>query len=211
MDGDLAPLPEILELAKLYNAMVMVDDAHATGIIGENGRGTSEHFGVEGQVDMVMGTLSKAVGALGGFLTGSPELIKILKGRALSYVFSSSLPPEQAYGIMAALKIIQEQPELRASLWKNVRHLKSGLEEMGFDTMNCETQLIPIHIGQEAKARKAARSLFEKGILAPAITWPAVQQGKARVRVTVMATHTAAQIDRALEAFLQMGKEIGVI
>jgi 7-keto-8-aminopelargonate synthetase-like enzyme len=211
MDGDLAPLPEILELAKIYNAMVMVDDAHATGIIGENGRGTPEHFGVEGQVDIVMGTLSKAVGALGGFLTGPPELIKILKVRALSYVFSSSLPPEQACGIMAALKIIQQQPELRASLWKNVRHLKGGLEEMGFDTMNCETQLIPIHIGEEAKARKAARLLFQKGILAPAITWPAVPQGKARIRVTTMATHTAAQIDRALEALREMGKEIGVI
>jgi len=211
MDGDLAPLPEILELAKIYNAMVMVDDAHATGIIGENGRGTPEHFGVEGQVDIVVGTLSKAVGALGGFLTGPAELVKILKGKAMSYVFSSSLPPEQACGIMAALKIIQEQPELRASLWKNVHHLKSGLEEMGFDTMNCETQLIPIYIGEEAKARKAARLLFQKGILAPAITWPAVQQGKARIRVTTMATHTAAQIDRALEALREMGKEIGVI
>lgn len=211
MDGDLAPLPEILELANLYNAMVMVDDAHATGIIGENGRGTPEHFGVEGKVDMVMGTLSKAVGALGGFLTGSPELIKVLKGRALSYVYSSSLPPEQACGIMAALKIIQEQPELRTALWRNVRHLKSGLEEMGFDTMHCQTQLIPIHIGEEAKAIKAARLLFEKGILAPAIIWPVVQQGKARIRVTAMATHTAAQIDRALEAFREMGKEIGVI
>jgi 8-amino-7-oxononanoate synthase len=211
MDGDLAPLPEILELAKIYNAMVMVDDAHATGIIGENGRGTAEHFGVEGKVDLVMGTLSKAVGAMGGFLTGSSELIKVLKGRASSYVYSSSLPPEQACGIMAALKIMQQQPELRASLWKNVHHLKGGLEEMGFDTMNCETQLIPIHMGEEAKAIKAARLLFEKGILAPAIIWPIVQQGKARIRVSAMATHTAAQIDRALEAFREMGKEIGVI
>ncbi len=211
MDGDLAPLPEILELAKIYNAMVMVDDAHATGIIGENGRGTSEHFGVEGKVDMVMGTLSKAIGALGGFLTGSRDLIKGLKGRASSYIYSSSLPPEQACGIMAALKIIQQQPELRASLWKNVHHLKSGLEEMGFDTMNCETQLIPIYVGEEAKARKAARLLFENGILAPAIVWPIVPQGKARIRVSAMATHTAAQIDHALEAFREMGKEIGVI
>jgi len=211
MDGDLAPLPEILELAKIYNAMVMVDDAHATGIMGENGRGTSEHFGVEGQVDMVMGTLSKAVGALGGFLTGSPELIRLLRIKGSSYIYSSSLPPEQACGIMAALKIIQKQPELRVSLWKNVHHLKSGLEEMGFDTMNCETQLIPIHIGKEEKAIKAARLLFKKGILAPAIFWPVVQHGKARIRVTVMATHTAAQIDRALEAFREMGKEIGVI
>jgi 7-keto-8-aminopelargonate synthetase-like enzyme len=158
-----------------------------------------------------MGTLSKAVGALGGFVTGPPELIKVLKGRASSYIYSSSLPPEQACGIMAALKIIQQQPELRASLWKNIRHLKGGLEEMGFDTMNCETHLIPIFIGEEARAKKAARLLFEKGILAPAIIWPIVQQGKARIRVTAMATHTAGQIDRALEAFHQMGKEMGVI
>jgi len=211
MDGDLTPLPEILELAQIYNAMVMVDDAHATGVIGENGRGTPEHFGVEGKVDMVMGTLSKAVGALGGYLTGSPELIKLLKARAQSYVYSSSLPPEQACGIMAALKIIQEKPELRVSLWKNVRHLKNGLDEMGFDTMNCETQVIPILIGEEEKCIKASRLLFEKGILAPAIIWPVVQQGKARIRVTVMATHTESQIDRALEAFREMGKEIGLI
>lgn len=211
MDGDLAPLPEILELARLYDAMVMVDDAHATGIIGENGRGTPEHFGVEGEVDMVMGTLSKAVGALGGYLTGSCDLIKLMKVKSLSYVYTSSLPPEQACGIMAALKIIQEQPELRAALWKNVHHLKSGLEEMGFDTMETETQLIPIHIGEEEKAIKASRLLFEKGVLAPSIIWPVVQRGKARIRVTVMATHTSAQIDRALEAMREMGKEIGVI
>ena len=211
MDGDLAPLPEILELAQIYNAMVMVDDAHATGVIGENGRGTPEHFGVEGKVDMVMGTLSKAVGALGGFLTGSPELIKVLRVKGSSYVYSSSLPPEQACGIMAALKLIQEMPELRASLWKNVRHLKTGLEEMGFDTMDCETQLIPVLIGDEQKCIKAARLLFKKGILAPSIIWPVVQHGKARIRVTAMATHTESQIDQALEAFREMGKEIGLI
>jgi 8-amino-7-oxononanoate synthase len=211
MDGDLAPLPEILELAQIYNAMVMVDDAHATGVIGKNGRGTPEHFGVEGKVDIVMGTLSKAVGALGGYLTASSELIKVLRGRAQSYVYSSSLPPEQACGIMAALKIIQEKPELRESLWKNVHHLRNGLKEMGFDTMESETQLIPILIGDEKKCITASRFLFEKGIIVPSIIWPVVQPGKARIRTSVMATHTESQIDRALEAFREMGKKIGLI
>ena len=211
MDGDLAPLPEILELARLYGAMVMVDDAHATGVLGENGRGTPEHFGVEGQVDMVMGTLSKAVGGLGGYVTAPSDVIMALRGRASSYVYSSSLPPEQACGIMAALRIIQECPELRASLWRNVRHLKGGLDGLGFDTMDSETQLIPILIGDEHKAVKAADSLFEKGILAPAIIWPVVQRGKARIRVAPMATHTESQIDRALDAFREMGKELALI
>jgi 8-amino-7-oxononanoate synthase len=211
MDGDLAPLPEILELAQIYGAMVMVDDAHATGVIGENGRGTPEHFGVEGKVDMVMGTLSKAVGAMGGYLTAPSDVIKALRARAQSYVYSSSLPPEQACGIIAALKIIQESPELRASLWRNVRQLKGGLDEMGFDTMDCETQLIPVLIGDEQKAVKAARSLFKKEILAPAILWPVVQRGKGRIRVTAMATHTESQIDRALDAFREMGKELAII
>lgn len=211
MDGDLAPLPEIVELAQIHGAMVMVDDAHATGIMGENGRGTPEHFGVEGKVHMVMGTLSKAVGAMGGYLTAPSDVIKILRGRAQSYVYSSSLPPEQACGIMAALKIIQESPELRVSLWRNARHLKGGLDEMGFDTMDCETHLIPVLIGDEQEAVQAARSLFKKEILAPAIIWPVVQQGRARIRVTAMATHTQAQIDRALDAFREMGRELALI
>jgi 8-amino-7-oxononanoate synthase len=211
MDGDLAPLPQILELAKIYNAMVMVDDAHATGVIGENGRGTPEHFGVEGKVDIVMGTLSKAIGALGGYITAPPEVIKFLKARAESFIYSSSLPPEQAYGIMAALKIIQERPEIRESLWKNVRHLKDGLHEMGFDTMNSETHIIPVLIGDEKKCIRAARLLFDKGIIAPSIIWPVVTKGKARIRVSVMASHTESQIDQALEAFREIGKEIGVI
>jgi len=211
MDGDFAPLPDILELAHIYDAMVMVDDAHATGIIGENGRGTLEHFGVEGKADIVMGTFSKAVGAMGGYVTAPSVVIKALKGRAQTYIYSSSLPPEQACAIIAALKIIQERPELRESLWKNVRHLKGGLDEMGFDTMECEAQLIPVLIGDEQKTVMAARSLFQKGILASAIILPIVQKGKARIKVTPMATHTESQIDRALEAFREMGKELALI
>ena len=211
MDGDLAPLPEIIFLAKIYNAMVMIDDAHATGVIGENGRGTPEYFGLEGKVDLVMGTLSKAIGALGGYLTAPSEVIQILRTLAHSFMFSSSLPPEQACGIMAALRIIRDKPELRADLWKNVHHLKTGLQKMGFDTSKSETQIIPISIGAEEKSIQMARLLFEKGILAPAIRWPAVPQGKSRIRCTVMATHTQSQIDRALETFKEVGKKIGII
>ena len=211
MDGDLAPLPEIIYLAKIYNAMVMIDDAHATGVIGENGRGTPEYFGLEGKVDLVMGTLSKAIGALGGYLTAPSEVIQVLRTLAHSFMFSSSLPPEQACGIMAALRIIQDKPELRADLWKNVHHLKTGLQNMGFDTSKSETQIIPIFIGAEEKSIQMARLLFEKGILTPAIRWPAVPLGKSRIRCTVMATHTQSQIDRALETFKEVGKKIGII
>lgn len=211
MDGDLAPLPQILELARTYNAMVMVDDAHATGVLGENGRGTPEYFGVEGKVDIVMGTLSKAVGALGGYITAPPEVIKFLKARAESFIYSSSLPPEQACGIMAALKIIREEPEIRESLWNNVRHLKDGLHDMGFDTMNSETHIIPVLMGDERKCITAARLLFDKGIIAPSIIWPVVTKGKARIRVSVMTSHTEAEIERALEAFREVGKQVGVI
>jgi 8-amino-7-oxononanoate synthase len=211
MDGDFARLPEIVSLAQAYNATVMVDDAHATGVIGENGRGTAEHFGIEEKVDLVMGTLSKAVGALGGYLTGPSEVIEILRVRAKSYIFSSSLPPEQACGIMASLKIMQSKPELRDSLWRNVHHLRAGLQEMGFDVSNSETHIIPIFIGDEGKSIQMSRLLFERGILAPAIKYPAVSVGKSRIRCTVMATHTQLQIDQALSAFGEAGEKAGVI
>ena len=211
MDGDLAPLPEIVSLARAYNAMVMIDDAHATGVLGENGRGTPEYFGVEGEIDLVMGTLSKAVGALGGYLTGPSEVIDVLRMRAHSYVFSSSLPPEQACGIMAALKIIQNEPERRVNLWKNVHYLRTGLLDMGFNLLNSETQIIPVLIGEEAKGMRMSRCLFEKGIIAPLIGWPAVPSGMGRIRCTVMATHTRSQIDQALAAFQEVGEEFGVI
>jgi 8-amino-7-oxononanoate synthase len=211
MDGDLAPLPKILELAKQYDAMVMVDDAHATGVIGENGRGTPEYFGVEGKVDWVMGTLSKAIGAIGGYVTGSFELLKILRGRAHSYVFSSGVPPEQAYGIMAALKIIKEHPELRKKLWENVNHLREGLTKAGFNTMNSETQIIPVLIGDEKKCIEISRLLFEKGIMTPCIRWPAVPQGRSRIRCDAMATHTKSQIEYVIKTFYEVGKKLNII
>jgi glycine C-acetyltransferase len=211
MDGDMANLPDIVRLAQTYNAMVMVDDAHATGVIGENGRGTAEYFGLEGEIDIMMGTLSKAIGALGGFVTASSEIIEFLKTVSHSYIFSSSLPPEQACGIMTAINIIQTQPELRAKLWRNVAHLKSGLQELGFDTLNSETHIIPILIGEEKKTVEMSRLLFDRGILAPGIGWPAVKMGKSRIRCSVMAIHTPKQIEQALIAFEEAGRIVGII
>ncbi len=211
MDGDMAPLPDLIDLANIYDAVLMVDDAHATGVIGENGRGTPEFFGVEGKVDLVMGTFSKAFGALGGYLAGSSEVIQILKMKANPYIFTSSLPPEQVLGIMAALRIIQTQPELRAKFWNNVHHLKMGLKEIGFNILNTETQIIPILIGPEEKAIKMENMLFERGILAPAIGWPAVPVGRSRIRCMPMATHTDEQIDFALNAFEDVGKKLKIL
>ncbi|MGQ9609919.1 MAG: aminotransferase class I/II-fold pyridoxal phosphate-dependent enzyme [bacterium] len=211
MDGDMAPLPDLIDLSNIYDAVLMIDDAHATGVIGENGRGTPEFFGVEGKVDLIMGTLSKAFGALGGYLAGESEVIQVIKMKANPYIFTSSLPPEQVLGIMAALKIIQTQPELRARLWNNVHHLKSGLKEIGFNLLNTETQIIPILIGSEEKAIEMEEMLFERGILAPAIGWPAVPVGKSRIRCMPMATHTDEQIDFALNVFEDIGKELKLL
>ena len=211
MDGDIAPLPEILRLANAYGAMVMVDDAHGTGVLGPTGKGTSEYFGLQGQVDIEMGTLSKAVGAIGGFVAGSDNLIKYIKARASSFIYTSSIPPEQACGILAALKIMQENAFLREALWKNVHRLKEGLRNMGFNLINSETQIIPILIGSEQKCVEASRYLFEKGILAPAIKYPVVKKNESRIRLTTIATHTDAHIDQALEVFYAMGKNFAII
>ena len=211
MDGDMAPLDKIVELAKKYNAMTMVDDAHATGVIGENGRGTPEHFGVEDEIDIVMGTLSKATGGLGGFITGPREVIEMLKVRSHSYVFTSTIPPEQAAAMQTALKIIEDQPELRINLHKNVEHLRSGLKKMGYNILNSETQIIPIFIGDNKKSIKLSRQLYKNGILASAIRYPAVSPDQSRIRLSVMATHTEAQIEKGLNILEKCGKEVGII
>lgn len=211
MDGDIAPLPEIIKLARAYEAMVMVDDAHGTGVLGPTGKGTSEHFGLQGQVDVEMGTLSKAVGAIGGFVAGSAHLVKYIKARASSFIYTSAIPPEQACGILAALKIMRDNTALREALWKNVNRLKGGLQGMGFNLISSETQIIPVLIGSEQKCVQASRYLFDKGILAPAIKYPVVKKDESRIRLTTIATHTDAQIDHALEVFFAMGKELAII
>ena len=211
MDGDIAPLPQIVSLAQKYKAMVMVDDAHATGVLGKNGGGTIDHFNLEGKVDIVMGTFSKSFGGVGGFVVGSNDLVRFLRIRAREYIFTSALPPATVGGILAALKEIKSHPELRQNLFRNVNQLKSGLKALGFDTLESETQIIPIFIGPEEKAIEMSDLLFENGIFVPCVRWPAVPQGKSRLRTTVMAIHTEEQINRALEAFKKVGKQLGII
>jgi 8-amino-7-oxononanoate synthase len=211
MDGDMAPLDKIVALARQYNAMIMVDDAHATGVIGENGRGTPEHFDVEDEIDIVMGTLSKATGGLGGYITGPTELIDMLKVRANTYVFTSTIPPEQAAGLIEAFKILKSTPELRKKLWRNVKHLRSGLVELGFNILNSDTQIIPVFIGDNEKSIQFSRELYSKGILASAIRYPAVASDQSRIRLSVMATHKRSQLNRALNVLEDVGRKVGII
>jgi 8-amino-7-oxononanoate synthase len=211
MDGDIPPLPQIVDLAEKYKAMVMVDDAHASGILGENGGGTLEHFHLKGKADIIMGTFSKAFGGVGGFVAGSHELIKFLKIRARQYIFSSALPPGTAAGIIAAIREVRNHPELREKLWKNVNQLKSGFKSMGFNTLESETQIIPIFIGKEKTAMQASEELFNDGIFVPCVRWPAVPEGQARLRCTVMATHSEDQINKVLDIFQKVGKALKIV
>ena len=201
MDGDIAPLPEIVRLAREYNALVMVDEAHAAGVLGEDGAGTIEHFHLEGKIEIVMGTFSKALGGLGGYVAGNKELIKFLRVAVRPYIFTTAMPPGTAAGIIAAIEEIQNNPALRSNLWKNAERLRDGLKGVGLSTLGSETQIIPVLIGKEKKAIEAARLLFERGFFAPCIRWPAVPKSEARIRCTVMATHTEEQIDALLSAF----------
>ncbi|MEW6609268.1 MAG: 8-amino-7-oxononanoate synthase [bacterium] len=203
MDGDIAPLPEILGLAQKYKALVMVDDAHGTGVMGKEGRGTIEYFGLEGKIDISMGTLSKALGSLGGFIAGSTALIEYLKNKARSFIYSTALPPAQVASALAALEIIQTEPHHRQKLWENIQYLKQGLQNLRLDTMNSESPIIPVFIGDSNKTMEVANFLYEYGIFAPGIRPPTVPKGKSRIRLSVMATHTKSHLDKVLCAFLR--------
>lgn len=211
MDGDIAPLPEIVRLARDYNAMVMVDDAHATGVLGKNGSGSAEHFNLDKEIDIKMGTLSKAVGSSGGYVAGSEELIRYLRIGARAYMFATAMSPISAGASLAAIREIQQNHQLRQRLWENATHLREGFKKIGFDTLTSETPIIPILIGDEEKAIKFAQTLFERGFLAPCVRWPAVEKGKARIRCTVMSPHTPKQIDAFLNQCQKIGRELGVI
>lgn len=198
MDGDMAPLPKVVELAKNYDAMVMVDEAHATGIIGENGRGVAEYFGVASEIDVVMGTLSKAVGSLGGFVVGSQELINYLQNKAHSFIYTTALPPAVCAASIAALSIIEDEPELRQKFWERVDTVKKGLGKIGLNLMDTSSHIIPVFIGDAKTAMEMSRYLYENGILVPGIRVPTVPKDKARLRITLMATHTNRDINKLL-------------
>lgn len=211
MDGDIAPLAELVEVAGRYGAIMMVDDAHASGVLGRNGRGTVDHFGLHGRVHIQVGTLSKAVGVLGGYVCGSRDLIEYLYHRARPFLFSTSHPPAVTAACIAAFDLLEREPERMEQLWKNTEYFKRELTAAGFDTGRSETPITPVMVGETRKAHEFSRALFEAGVLATGIGYPTVPQGKARVRTIVTATHTREHLDRALEAFVRAGKQTGVL
>src|SRR5579883_1944651 len=211
MDGDVGPLPGLCDLAEKYGAIMMVDDAHASGVLGRNGRGTIDHFNVHGRVDVQVGTLSKAIGALGGYVCGSRDLIDFLYHRARPFLFSTSHPPSVAATCIAAFEVLEKEPERIDRLWENTRFFKKELGNLGFDTGVSETPITPVIVGETKLAHDLSRMLFEEGVLATGIGFPTVPKGKARVRTIVTATHTREELDRALDAFRRVGKKLGLI
>lgn len=211
MEGDIAKLPEIISLAERYGARVMVDDAHGIGVLGKNGRGTAEHFGLENKVDIIMGTYSKSLASIGGFIAASEEVIHYIKHISRPLIFSASPPPASMAAVSRAIDIIEAEPERRARLWENTRKMKEGFKSLGFDTGSSETPIIPVIVGEDQKAFLIGRKLHEEGVFANVAVSPAVPNGKALIRTSFMATHTDEHLNKVLETFKKVGKAIGVI
>jgi glycine C-acetyltransferase len=211
MDGDLGPLPALCDLAEEFGCIMMVDDAHASGVFGEHGRGTIDHFKVHGRVDVQVGTLSKAIGALGGYVAGSRALIEFLYHRARPFLFSTSHPPAVAAACLAAIDVLLEEPQIIDRLWENTRFFKAGLQQLGFNTGLSESPITPVIVGDGALAMRLSDRLFESGVFAQGIAFPTVARDKARVRTIVTATHTRQQLQFALDAFAQAGRSLGIL
>jgi len=211
MDGDIAPLPKIAALARAHGAIMMIDDAHSSGVLGRAGRGTVDHFDVHGQVDVQVGTLSKAIGVLGGYVCGSKSLIDYLYHRARPFLFSTSHPPAVAAACLTAFDVLEEEPERIERLWANTKRFKAGLKRLGFDTGTSETPITPIMVGEADLAMRFSDRLFERGVFAQGIGFPTVAKGKARLRTIVTATHTDEDLDRALSILGDVGRELGVL
>jgi glycine C-acetyltransferase len=211
MDGDLGPLPALCGLAEEFGCIMMVDDAHASGVFGENGRGTIDHFKVDGRVDVQVGTLSKAIGALGGYVAGSRALIEFLYHRARPFLFSTSHPPAVAAACLAAIDVLLEEPQIIDRLWENTRFFKAGLQQLGFNTGMSESPITPVIVGDGALAMRLSDRLFEAGVFAQGIAFPTVARDKARVRTIVTATHSRQQLQFALDAFAQAGRALGIL
>jgi glycine C-acetyltransferase len=211
MDGDLGPLPALCDLAEATGCIMMVDDAHASGVFGKNGRGTIDHFGVHGRVDIQVGTLSKAIGALGGYVAGSSDLIEFLYHRARPFLFSTSHPPAVVAACIAAVDVLLEEPQIIDQLWENTRFFKKGLQDLGFDTGMSESPITPVIVGEGSKAMLLSDKLFGRGVFAQGIAFPTVARGKARVRTIVTATHTRDDLQYALDAFAAVGRDLGLI
>jgi glycine C-acetyltransferase len=216
MDGDIGPVDKLAALAEKYGAIMMVDDAHASGVLGRNGRGSVDHFGMHGKVDVQVGTLSKAIGALGGYVCGSHDLIDYLYHRARPFLFSTSHPPSVAATCIAAFDILEKEPERILRLWSNTRYFQGELKRIGFNiggvnTPATETPITPIIVGEGRAAMDFSRALFDEGVMATGIAFPTVPEGKARIRAILTSEHTRAQLDRALETMERVARQIGIL
>jgi len=216
MDGDIGAIPQLCELAEKYGAIMMVDDAHASGVLGRNGRGTVDHFNVHGRVDIQVGTLSKAIGALGGYVCGTRDLIDFLYHRARPFLFSTSHPPSVAASCIAAFEILEQEPERIERMWENTRYWKKEVAALGYDiggknTPKSETPITPIILGDGKKTMEFSRELFQEGVMGTGIAFPTVPEGKARVRTIITATHTKEELDQALEVLKKVGKRMGIV
>jgi 8-amino-7-oxononanoate synthase len=211
MTGRIVNLPEIVRLAKKYGARTYVDCAHALGVLGPGGRGTPHHFGLNDEVDLMMGTFSKSFASLGGFVAGSKDVIHYIKHKSRAFMFSASLPPASVATVLECVKIIQEEPTLVDRLWRNARKMKAGLESLGFDTMGSQTPVIPVLIGDDLKAFMFVKRLYELGVFATPVVSPAVPKGFALIRTSYMSTHEEKDLDFVLDVFSQVGKEFGII
>lgn len=211
MDGDIAPLPAIVALAKKYSCTVMVDEAHGLGVLGKNGKGAVEHLGLEGQVDIQMGTFSKAAGSFGAYCCGSSQLIDFLINKARSFIYTTGLPPSVAAASLKGLEVIEQEPQRREQLWKNTGLVLKALKEMGFETLNTQTPIIPIVVKEASLSVRFSEKLLEDGIFVSAIRPPTVPANTARLRVTVMATHTPEDLNKLLSSVKKIGKELCLI
>jgi len=211
MDGDIAPLPEIVEVAEAYDAIVMVDDAHGEGILGDHGRGIVDHFHLHGRVDVEIGTMSKAFGVVGGYTAGSKELIEYLRQSARPFLFSSAVTPVDIAACLAAVKLLEASDELVKKLWGNTYYFKEGMNSLGFNIGHSQMPIIPVMLDGEKLARQFSRRLFEEKVFAQAIGYPTVAKGKARIRVIISAAHSREDLDFSLNVFANVGKELGVI
>src|SRR3954469_1594328 len=216
MDGDIGPVDKLAALAEKYGAIMMVDDAHASGVLGRNGRGSIDHFGMHGRVDVQVGTLSKAIGALGGYVCGSKDLIDYLYHRARPFLFSTSHPPSVAATCIAAFDVLEQEPQLMEKLWENTRYFKKELGSLGFNiggknTPASETPITPVIVGEGKLAMQFSRELFNEGVMATGIAFPTVAEGKARIRTIMTAKHTREQLDQALETLKKVGKRLGIL
>jgi 8-amino-7-oxononanoate synthase len=211
MEGDVADLPGIVALKQQYGGRLMVDDAHGIGVFGEHGRGTAEHFGLEHETDLIMGTFSKSLAAVGGFITGDHAVIEWIKHHARSLIFSASPPPASVASVLKALEIIEREPERRQQLWESTNFMKRELCNLGFDTGSSASPVIPVVVGEDLAAFRMTTRLQEEGVFANPVVSPAVPPGRAMIRTSYMATHTREHLEQALEAFSKVGRELGII